>query len=83
VQQQWTPEQVARRLKRERQESVGEILGRCEIVINNWLHRYEEEGIKDLETRAGRGRQPKFSPQNPLHLQTVKTEIALPPQFRR
>jgi transposase len=59
---------------------VGEILGCCEIVINNWLRRYEEEGIKGLETRPGRGRKPKLSTQNPLHLQTVKAEIAKHPQ---
>jgi transposase len=69
-------------LKSEKRSSleVGEILGCCEIVINNWLHRYEEEGIKGLETRAGRGRKPKLSTQNPLHLQTVKAEIAKHPQ---
>jgi len=46
---------------------VGKILGCCEVVINTWLSRYEEEGIKGLETRLGRGRKPKLSTQNPLH----------------
>jgi transposase len=59
---------------------IGNILGCCEIVINNWLSRYEEEGIEGLETRKGRGRKPKLSTQNPLHLQTVKAEIAKHPQ---
>lgn len=59
---------------------VSEILGCCEIVINNWLNRYEAEGIKGLETRKGRGRKPKLSTQNPVHLQTVKAEIAKHPQ---
>jgi transposase len=44
------------------------------------LNRYEEEGIEGLKTRAGRGRKPKLSTQNPLHLQTVKAEIAKHPQ---
>ena len=35
---------------------VAEILGCCEVVVNNWVKRYEAEGIKGLETRAGRGR---------------------------
>lgn len=32
------------------------ILGGCEVVINNWVKRFEAEGIKGLETRPGRGR---------------------------
>jgi len=59
---------------------VGKVLGCCQMVINGWLSRYAEEGIKGLETRAGRGRKPKLSTQNPLHLQKVKAEIAKHPQ---
>lgn len=36
-------------------EVVG-ILGSCEMTVNNWLQRYEAEGIEGLETRPGRGR---------------------------
>jgi transposase len=69
-------------LKSEQRSSleVGHILGCCEMVVNNWLSRYEEEGLEGLETRPGRGRKPKLSAQNPLHLQTVKAEIAKHPQ---
>lgn len=69
-------------LKSEKRSSleVSEILGCCEIVINRWLSRYKAEGITGLETRAGRGRKPKLSTQNPLHLQRVKAEIAKHPQ---
>jgi transposase len=69
-------------LKSERRSSteVAEVLGCCEIVVNNWLHRYEEEGIEGLQTRPGRGRKPILSTQNPRHLQTVKAEIAKHPQ---
>ncbi len=59
---------------------VANILDCCEVVINNWLSRYEAEGIKGLETRSGRGRKPKLSTQNPVHLHTVKAEIAKHPQ---
>jgi transposase len=59
---------------------VADVLGCCEIVINNWLRRYEAEGIEGLKTRPGRGRKPKLSTQNPVHLQTVKAEIARHPQ---
>lgn len=47
-------------LKSERRssEQVGEILGICEIAVNNWVKRYLAEGIKGLETRQGRGRKP-------------------------
>jgi transposase len=69
-------------LKSERRSSleVANVLGCCEIVVNNWLSRYEAEGIEGLKTRPGRGRKPKLSTQNPLHLQTVKAEIAKHPQ---
>lgn len=45
-------------LKSEKRTSVEieSILGCCEMVINNWLKRYESEGLKGLQTRAGRGR---------------------------
>ena len=54
---------------------VGEVLGCCEMVVNNWIARYEKEGIKGLATRAGRGRPPILSQQNPLHLKKVEDEI--------
>lgn len=69
-------------LKSENRSSleIAEILGCCEVVINNWLTRFEQQGIQGLQTRPGRGRKPKLSTQNPLHLQTVKAEIANHPQ---
>ncbi|MCA1628698.1 MAG: helix-turn-helix domain-containing protein [Acidobacteria bacterium] len=69
-------------LKSEQRASaeVGKILGCCEMVVHGWLNRYEAEGIKGLATRTGRGRKPKLSTQNPVHLQTVKAEIAKHPQ---
>jgi len=69
-------------LKSEKRPSVeiAQILGCCEVVINNWLKRFEQEGITGLQTRAGRGRKPKLSTQNPVHLQKVKAEIANHPQ---
>jgi putative transposase len=47
-------------LKSEKRASieVAEVLGCCEMVVNNWLARYEKEGVKALATRAGRGRPP-------------------------
>ncbi len=64
-------------LKSEKRTSieVAEIMGCCEMVVNNWLTRYLEEGIDGLETRPGRGRPPILSQQNPEHLNKVKREI--------
>ena len=35
---------------------VAQSVGGCEVVVNNWLHRYEAHGIQGLQTRPGRGR---------------------------
>ncbi len=69
-------------LKCEKRSSVeiAQILGCCEVVINTWLDRFEQEGITGLQTRPGRGRKPKLSTQNSVHLQKVKAEIANHPQ---
>src|SRR5215210_7213777 len=47
-------------LKCERRTSaeIAEILGCCEMVVNNWLKRFEAEGIEGLRTKPGRGRKP-------------------------
>ncbi len=68
-------------LKSEKRTSleVAEVLSCCEMAVNNWLARYLKEGINGLQTRAGRGRPPILSSQNPAHLQKVKSEIAKHP----
>ncbi|MCY7377479.1 MAG: helix-turn-helix domain-containing protein [Pyrinomonadaceae bacterium] len=68
-------------LKSEKRTSVevAAVLGCCEMVVNNWLVRYETEGITGLATRAGRGRPPILSQQNPGHLKKVQDEIAKHP----
>ncbi len=35
---------------------VGQIVGTHQISVNNWLNRYESEGISGLKTKSGRGR---------------------------
>ena len=64
-------------LKSEKRTSVkvAEVLGCCEMVVNNWLVRYQAEGMAGLATRAGRGRPPILSVQNPVHLKKVAAEI--------
>jgi transposase len=45
-------------LKSEARSSVdvAEILGCCEMVVNNWVKRYQKESINGLQTKPGRGR---------------------------
>jgi transposase len=47
-------------LKSERRtaKEIAALLGCCEVVINNWLKRFEVEGIEGLLTKPGRGRKP-------------------------
>ena len=37
-------------------KDVGKIVGLHQISVNNWLTRYETEGIAGLKTKPGRGR---------------------------
>lgn len=37
-------------------KAVAQQVGGCEVVVNNWLKRYQEHGIEGLVMRAGRGR---------------------------
>ena len=37
-------------------QDVARIVGCCEMVVNNWMVRYQEEGISGLHTKPGRGR---------------------------
>lgn len=45
-------------LKSEKRTSleITEILGGCVMTINNWLRRYQKDGIRGLEIAPGRGR---------------------------
>ena len=45
-------------LKSQRRSSleVAGIVGCCEVVVNTWLTRYEQEGFAGLHTKPGRGR---------------------------
>lgn len=43
-------------------EEVAKIMKCCEVVVNNWLTRYEQAGIEGLKTKAGRGRKAVLNP---------------------
>jgi transposase len=32
---------------------VARVVSGCEVVVNNWVHRYQQEGIKGLKTKQG------------------------------
>ena len=63
-------------LKSERRTAVeiADLLGCCEVVVNNWLKRYEAEGIEGLRTRPGRGRKPVLDAEQDL--ESVKAAVA-------
>ena len=39
-------------------KEVAQVLGCCEMAVNNWVKRYCQEGIEGLKTRPGRGGKP-------------------------
>ncbi len=63
-------------LKSEKRTSVEitQILGGCQMSVNNWLKRYQAEGISGLEIRGGRGRKSILKAED---LETVKQQVKL------
>jgi transposase len=63
-------------LKSERRTAVeiADLLGCCEVVVNNWLKRYELEGVEGLRTKPGRGRKPVLAAGQDL--ERVKAAVA-------
>ncbi len=63
-------------LKSEKRTSleITKILGGCEMAVNNWLKRYQEEGIGGLEIRSGRGRKSILKTED---LEAVKKQVKL------
>ena len=47
-------------------QEVASQVGCCEVVVNSWLKRYQEQGIDGLQTRQGRGRRPILQTQTDL-----------------
>lgn len=37
-------------------KEVAQEVGCCEVVVNNWMKRYQEQGIAGFALRSGRGR---------------------------
>ncbi|HEX8235250.1 MAG TPA: helix-turn-helix domain-containing protein [Abditibacteriaceae bacterium] len=55
-------------LKCQRRSSleVAGIMGCCKVVVNNWMARYEQEGLAGLHTKPGRGRKAILDAQTDL-----------------
>ena len=47
-------------------QDVARIVGCCEMVVNNWMTRYQQEGIDGLHTKPGRGRKAILNSQTDL-----------------
>jgi transposase len=54
-------------------QEIADLLGCCEVVVNNWLKRFELEGIEGLKTKPGRGRKPILDTEKDL--QPVKAAV--------
>lgn len=42
---------------------IAQIIGCCEMSVNNWIKRYQTAGIQGLNTKPGRGRKPILNQQ--------------------
>lgn len=49
---------VLLKLEGYRSKEIGGITGCCEMSVNNWINRFEQQGLEGLKTREGRGRKP-------------------------
>lgn len=49
---------VLLKLEGYRSKEIGRIVNCCEMSVNNWIKRFEQEGLQGLTTKAGRGRKP-------------------------
>lgn len=47
-------------------KEVAAVLGYCEMAVNNWVKRFEAEGIAGLKTRPGRGGKPTLKVETDL-----------------
>lgn len=54
---------------------IASFLGFCQQAVNNWLKRYQAEGIKGLKVRPGRGRPSILSKEEDF--ETVKKAVQL------
>ncbi len=47
-------------------KEVAKQIGCCEVVVNSWMKRYQEQGLDGLKTKEGQGRLPILSKETDL-----------------
>lgn len=52
---------------------VASVLACCEMAVNNWVKRFESEGIEGLNTRPGRGGKPILKTETDL--ETIREAV--------
>ncbi|HEY6118847.1 MAG TPA: helix-turn-helix domain-containing protein [Pyrinomonadaceae bacterium] len=52
---------------------IADLLGCCEMVVNNWIKRFTAAGVEGLRTKPGRGRKPILDAETDL--QKVKQAV--------
>lgn len=58
-----------------RSKEIGIITGCCEMSVNNWVKRFEKQGMDGLKTKPGRGRKPTLTEEHlPVVRQAVQEE---------
>jgi transposase len=63
---------VLLKLEGYRSKEIGRIVGCCEMSVNNWIKRFEQQGVEGLKTKEGRGRKPILTPG---HLPFIHTTV--------
>ena len=47
-------------------KEVAKQIGCCEVVVNSWMKRYQEQGLDGLKTKEGQGRLPILNKETDL-----------------
>ena len=47
-------------------KEVAQQIGCCEVVVNSWMKRYQEQGLDGLKTKEGQGRLPILNKETDL-----------------
>ena len=53
-------------------KEIGTITGCCEMSVNKWIKRFEQQGMQGLKTKEGRGRKPILTQE---YLPVVKAAV--------
>lgn len=66
---------VLLKLEGYKSKEIGRIARCCEMSVNNWILRFEQQGMEGLKTKEGRGRKPLLTLEHlPFIRQAVQQE---------